>query len=283
VIVEVDGKPVLDLEGFMKATAAICEGKTEPTPVVVAFERRAERYLTLVEVGIRTPQPPTSEAKKAWLGVATQVLARKLARAVGLKGKKGVRITQVFPESNAAAAGLEAGDVVTHIDGQAVEASEPHDVEVFADMIRGYKPGTTVELTVLRGGKPGEPVKLKANLTEAPKPERELHVYEDTVLELTARDVAYLDRIRRRWPMDEGGALVTQVEEGGWAAVGRLYVEDLIKSVDGEAIANVKDLERVLKAAHEKRPKVIAMLVKRGTHTRFVEIEPRWPEKPAGK
>ncbi|HVY61998.1 MAG TPA: PDZ domain-containing protein [Planctomycetota bacterium] len=289
VIVEIGGKKVEDLESFKKITAEITEGKKEPVPTLVVFERNAERWLTLVEIGVKAPQDPTPEARKAWFPASTQVLSKKLAVGLGLKGKKGVRICQVYPESEAEKAGFQVGDIITHIDDQVVDASEPQDAQVFDDMIRGYKIGTKATFTVIRGagaGSKGETVKIEAVLNEAPQPSNKLHTNDDMVLEFKTRDISYMDRLERRWSKDVTGAIVSHVESGGWAAVGGLHMGDVIQAVDGTPIPDVKALEAALKTIHEKRPKHIAMLVKSGIHTHFVEIEPMWPEmmpaQPAG-
>jgi serine protease Do len=273
VILEVGGVPTADLEGLSATTRSIVQGKDAPVPTLVLVERRNERVLSLVEVGLRTPQAPAGELRKAWLPVTTQVLTRKLATALGLKGKKGVRITQVFPGSSAETAGFRVGDVVTHIDGNVIEASEPHDAEVFDGMIRAYPRGAKAEFTVVREGKPAA---VSAVLEQGPPPARDMRVYEDAQLEFRARDVSVFDRIRRRWPAEQGGALVAQVEAGGWAAVGGLREDDLITSVDGQPVAALDDLETQLKAAGKRKVKQIVLLVQRGVHTLFVELEPKW-------
>jgi serine protease Do len=276
VIVAIGGKPVTDVDSFVKLTAEITEGKSAPVPTLVTFERRDERYLTLVEVGIKQPQEPTPEARKAWFAVSSQVLSKKLAAALGMKGKKGVRISQVYPDSAAEKAGFQVGDIVTHIDGQAIEASEPQDAHVFDDMIRAYKIGATAEFTVVRDGQAS---KITCVLDEAPAPEREFKVYEDMALEFKARDISYFDRIDHRWPKELSGALVAQAESGGWAAVGGLHVGDVVLAADGRPVASAKDLEAALKPAEEKHARHFALLVRRGIHTLFVEIEPTWAEK----
>ncbi|MBS2021453.1 MAG: PDZ domain-containing protein [Deltaproteobacteria bacterium] len=272
-ILEVGGAPVTDVAGFLAATKKIAPPGATPVPTLVLVERRNEKLLTLVEVGIRTPQEPASEVRKAWLPVSTQVLTKKLAAAMGLKGKRGVRITQVFPQSSAEAAGFKVGDVVTHIDGVLIEASEPHDSDVFDGMIRQYKLGKAAEFTVIRDGKP---MSLTVTLDEGPKPDREMRVYADEQLEFRARDVSLFDRVRSRWDQKQGGALVSQVEEGGWAAVGGLRTDDLILGVDGKAVAQLNDLQAGLKSAREAKEKRVVLLVRRGVHTLFVELEPKW-------
>jgi len=274
IITEVSGKPVWDLDTFTRVTTEITRGKTEPVPALVAFERRGERELTVVNVGLRRPQEPPEEVVKAWLPVATQVLSKRLATALGISGTKGVRITQVYPDSVAQEAGFQVGDIITRLDDQLIEASESQDSQVFETMLRAYRVGTKAEFTVNRGGKN---VKITSILVSAPQAERELRNYEDIVLEFKARDIAFLDRIQHRWKKDEAGVLVTETDQGGWAFVGGLRAEDLIQVVDGQRVSEVRELEAALAAAHQQQPKQIAFLVRRGVHTFFVELEPKWP------
>lgn len=272
VITGAAGKPVEDLAGFQKVTAEITAGHSDPVPTVVSFERGSEKFLTLVEIGVRKPQDPASEAKHPWLAVDTQVLSKKLAAALGLKGKKGVRICEIYPDSDAAAAGFQVGDIVTQIDGNPIEASEPHDARVFEEMIRAYKVGSKAVFNVFRGT---EKLEVTATLNAAPAPESELKELEDAVLEWKGRDVSYFDRIRHRWAKDQGGVLVTNVESGGWAYVAGLAAGDLVLELDGKAVANVSDLDARLKALHDQQARHLALLVRRGIHTRFIELEPR--------
>jgi serine protease Do len=272
VIAEIAGKPVADEAGFFALIKELAP-PGPPQPRVVAFERENQKLLTVAEIGLRQPQPPPADARKAWLPVGTQVLTRKLATALGLKGKKGVRITEVFPHSQAATAGFRIGDVITHIDGIAVEASEPHDSPVFDAMVRAYKLGSKAEFTVLRDGKP---LQLTAELDEGPKQEHEMRTYEDVPLELHARDLSLFDRFRRHLAEDFKAVLLTQVEAGGWASVGGLRSDDLVLAIDGQRINQVSDLEAQLQAIAKRHPKQVVFLVRRGAHTLFVELLPKW-------
>ena len=240
---------------------------------MVAFERGAEKLLTVVEVGIRAPQEPAQEARRGWLPVATQVLSPKLATALGYKGRKGARVTQILPDGDAS--GLRIGDVVTKVDDALVEASEPQDADVFDALLRAYKPGSKAVLALLRDGKPMD---LTVTVKEAPQLENELRVYEDVALEFRARDISYLDRVKRRWPKETTGALVSQVDAGGWASVGGLRSDDLVLAVDGKTVRDVKELERELKPMKEKKPGEVVFFVRRGVQTVFVEVQPTWVE-----
>ena len=273
VIVSVAGKPVDSADALSKATADIVKTSKAPVPTMVAFERGAERLLTVVEVGIRPPQEPPQEARRGWLPVSTQVLSPKLATALGYRGRKGARVTQILPDGDAS--GLRVGDVVTKVDDALVEASEPQDADVFDALLRAYQPGGKAVLAVLRDGKPME---LTVTLKEAPRLENELRVYEDVALEFRARDISYLDRVKRRWPKETTGALVSQVDAGGWASVGGLRTDDLVLAVDGKTVRDVKELEKELRPMKEKKPGEVVFFVRRGVQTVFVEVQPTWVE-----
>jgi serine protease Do len=271
VITQVASKPVDSPEALTRVTAEILKGARAPVPTVVGFERGSEKLLTLVEVGIRSPQEPAAEARRGWLPIATQVLSTKLATALGYKGRKGVRVTQVYPDGESA--GLRVGDVITKVDDAVVEASEPQDADVFDALIRAYRPGTKAQFAVLRDGKP---ILVTVTLQEGPRQENELRVYEDVTLEFRARDISYLDRVKRRWSKEETGALVSQVDAGGWAAVGGLRNDDLIASVDGKPVKTVQELEVLLRPVKETKPSHLTFFVKRGVQTLFLEIQPTW-------
>jgi len=125
VLVSVEGKPVNSAAELRTVTAAITEGKTEPTPVLVGFERKQGQYVTVVKVGIKELEDPGLEVRKAWLPVETQVLTRDIARGLGQPDLTGFRVTRVYPGSTAEKAGLQVGDLILALDGEALTASAP--------------------------------------------------------------------------------------------------------------------------------------------------------------
>jgi serine protease Do len=273
IILSIANEPIVDRDSFFRITSQITRDKTASVATLVSIRRNAESVLSVVEVGIRTPQSPTPEARKAWLPVETQVLSPKLAAALGVQGKKGVRITNVFSELTPS--GFQAGDIVTHIDGLQVEASEPQDTTVFEAMLRAYRIGSKPQFTVIRDGKTLE---ISQVLTEQPKPDREMLVYQNVPLEFRARDVSYDDRTDHSLDPADAGAIVTQVERGGWAGIGGLMEGDLIKEVNHHPVRSATDLQQLLGGAYDQRSKFVVLLVKRGIHTQFLELQPVWQE-----
>jgi S1-C subfamily serine protease len=140
-------------------------------------------------------------------------------------------------------------------------------------MIRQYTIGSTVELTVERGGAER---KVAVALQSSPQLSREMRKYHDDNFEFRVRNLAPEDREEKGVAEKEGGVLVDAVTEGGWAALARLAVGDVILSVDGESVADVRDVQaRMLEIAKRKAP-VAVFHVRRGIRTLFVELQPTW-------
>jgi len=78
------------------------------------------------------------------IGVSTMELTKQLADYFGITGGKGVLVTSVTDDGPAAKAGVRAGDVITAIDGEAVDS--PGDI---SRVINRKKDGD-VTLTIIR-------------------------------------------------------------------------------------------------------------------------------------
>jgi serine protease Do len=272
VIVAIDERPTHRFETLEQAVEALTRDRPERVPSLVTFERAGERLLTVIDLGRPGLEDPGLEARKAWVPVSVQVLTRELAERLYLPDRTGVRITRVFGGS-AQSAGLKVGDVITALDGNAIEASQPSDADLFATLIRQYKIGSTAVLTVMRDGKEmSVPVMLDAS----PRLPREMKKYDDPNFEFRVRDIAAADRLSARIPVDQTGVFVDAVREGGWAALGHLADGDVVLAIDGEAVADVEAVQKKMASVAEARPRSLVLKVRRGIRTFFVELETGW-------
>lgn len=92
----------------------------------------------------------TGKVTRGYLGIIMhpEKISSDLAEAFGLKSTNGVLITEVVPDSPAEKAGLERRDVIIKMNDQNVE-----DWQSFRNAIAMLKPGTRIDLTVVRDGK----------------------------------------------------------------------------------------------------------------------------------
>ncbi|MBX3459188.1 MAG: PDZ domain-containing protein [Planctomycetes bacterium] len=100
-----------------------------------------------------TPESPKPEAKpiertevKVTLGASFKNLGVEDARKIGLEG--GVTVTEVSQGGPAAEAGLQAGDVISHVGGEAVTGTGD-----LRTILARHKAGDAIELSLLRNGK----------------------------------------------------------------------------------------------------------------------------------
>lgn len=84
---------------------------------------------------------------RGWLGIEAQILPADLARETGLKNG-GVLVAGVLQGGPADQAGLIPGDIILKLAGQPV-----NNPQTAIEMISGIKPGTNVELEIMRGWK----------------------------------------------------------------------------------------------------------------------------------
>lgn len=83
-----------------------------------------------------------------WLGVMVQDMNQSLAQSFGLKQPEGALVAQVVPDSPAAKAGLQAGDIILEFNGSKIGRSGDLPPLVGATPV-----GTSVPVVLLRNGK----------------------------------------------------------------------------------------------------------------------------------
>jgi serine protease Do len=97
---------------------------------------------------------------RSYLGVVMQEVSPALARNLGLPDLEGAIVTEVAPDSPAARAGLQPGDVIRTFNGKRVAGVQP-----LRQMIAGTEVGQEVQVGFLRAG---TAAKVTAKLTEMP-------------------------------------------------------------------------------------------------------------------
>ncbi|MDO5058925.1 MAG: DegQ family serine endoprotease [Neisseria sp.] len=91
----------------------------------------------------------TGKVQRGQLGVIIQEISYDLAKSFGLNKPSGALIAKVLPNSAAARAGLQVGDIVRSVNGEEVRASTELPV-----MIGSISPGKEVVLGIWRKGEP---------------------------------------------------------------------------------------------------------------------------------
>jgi serine protease Do len=273
IVIKLGDRPILHTADLQEAVAAIARESRAPVPTLVTFVRDAEEMVTVAKVGPPSEGDRAGRPMRPWLGVQTQVLTREIAEALGVTGKKGVRVTHVVPESPAARAGLQVGDLLLKLDGRVIPASAPTDTEVFENLILPYPIGAEIAFAGLRAA---APLDVKAQLVATPTVTGDLDSFKDDIFEFTVRELPLPERIAEQLPVDAPGVRVGAVQPNGWAALAGIGPGDIVVSIDGHPVTTVAEAEKLLTALRETKPKQVVFFLRRGVGTAFAEVEPRW-------
>jgi serine protease Do len=269
VVVAVDDAPVRSLVELERALAAA------GPELLIELWRGDERLLSIARLPDERNGRSGGELPKAWLGVRTQVVTAELAEAIGLPGTSGFRITEVYPFTAAASAGLEVGDLVLAIDGEPLEASRPQDAEELRRIVEERPIGELARFGLLRAG---APVEVAVRLEAQPEGADQARRSRQEEFEFAVRDLLFLDRVEENWSLDQRGVVVTDVVSGGWAHMAGLRTRDLIVRIDSTPITDVPSFEAALAQTLIERPAVVTFFLRRGARTHFVFLEPEWAE-----
>jgi len=85
---------------------------------------------------------------RGWLGIEAQSLNSRIIRAYNLETTNGVLVTAIVPLGPADIAGIDVGDVITHVNNKPIG-----DGRDGMNIIANSRPGETVNIRLLRKGK----------------------------------------------------------------------------------------------------------------------------------
>ena len=269
VVLAVDGHPVATLAAIEERAAAAKGG------LLLKLLRGDQEILALVRLPEKRNGRWGGELPRAWLGILTQVLTPELAAALGRPETRGYRVSEVYPWTNAAKAGVLVGDLLVALDGEALTAARPQDADDLRRAIESRRIGDSLRLGILRQDRPRD---IEVVLESRPAASDETRRARQEEFEFAVRELTLLDRSDRHWERDQSGVLVTDVTSGGWAHMAGLRIDDLILSLNGGEVANVADFEKRIAEISAARAALVEVFVRRGTGTHFLFIEPEWPE-----
>ncbi len=219
------------------------------------------------------PQLMQGKVIRGRIGLQMTNIPREGFEDFGLKSRAGALVSSVAPGGPAEKAGVKAGDVITKFNDKAVQNTT--DLQ---KLVAATKPGTSVNLAVVRNGKEQQIRAVVEELDlDAERGSRQARSNEREQPEVQGQDSFGLTltnltpQIARRLQMPSGqsGAVVTDVDENGPSA-GILREGDVILSVNGQAVTTAVEAGRELQRIAAGR--IARILVWRGDGEVFVTI-----------
>lgn len=200
---------------------------------------------------------------RGWLGVQIQPLTPELSKQFKLKDEKGVLLVDVVEGGPAEKGGLKRGDVVVEYDGKKI--TDPFH---FKNMVAATKPGSTVQVKIIRNG---APVTLPVAIGELPvEPQLAATAEADnalkgvSVIELTPDLLQKLNIARKI-----NGVVVNGIDDES-PALGTLNKGDIILEVNRQPVPTMKEYRTVVSAL-EKNQDVLLLMI-RGGVTQYITV-----------
>ena len=188
----------------------------------------------------------TGHATHARLGVSIQPLTQDLAESFGLERPDGALVATVAPNSAAAKAGLRSGDVITKVNGEAIQ--EPG---MLSSRVGLSRPGEKVTLEVWRDKKLETVVATLGASTDKLDVAKGGEASSGEKLGLALRP------LNRDEKGEVGSAGLVVENADGAAAKAGVEQGDVLLAVNGKPVASVDDVKAILAT----KPKRVALLI----------------------
>jgi serine protease DegS len=151
------GGALIDTNGkLLGINTAILNNKQSGSAVGIGFAIPADIAVTIMNDIITS-----GRAIRGWLGIEARTLNENIIRSYNLQNSSGVMITAIYPDGPADKAAIKVGDIITHINQQAIINGREG-----MNLIANVRPNDSVQVTVLRGS---EKLQLNAIVGTRPK------------------------------------------------------------------------------------------------------------------
>jgi serine protease Do len=185
-----------------------------------------------------------------------------MAEYYGVKGKKGVMVSEVFPGDPADKAGIRTKDIILEVNGQKIETSRE-----LTRIIAGFHVGEVVKITAFRDGKEKTFTVKIAKREETERVSRGIPHKEQEMFGIGVSNLT--PEIARRLNLRETqGVVVTGVQPNSQGEDKGIKTRDIIKEINHQSINTVDDYENAIRKV--KKGDTVSMFIKRANSGFFV-------------
>ncbi len=203
---------------------------------------------------------------RGWIGVQIQPVTQDIADSLGLKKAEGALVAEPQADGPAVKAGIEAGDVITSVDGKPVK-----DARDLAKKIGALAPKSSVKLDILHKGSEKTVTLTLGEMPKATEAHAEATPDDNGAAELAKLGLTLAPAGRVAGAGSEG-VVVTGIDSSGVAADHGFTTGDVILDVAGKSVSTPADVRKVIATARTDGKRTVLMRVKTGENTRFVAL-----------
>lgn len=218
--------------------------------------------------------------RRGWLGVRIQSVTEEIAESLELEEVRGALVASVTEDSPAAAAGLQAGDVILTLNGEEIE-----EMRQLPRLVAETPIDSDAQVTYWRDGREGS---TSVQIGELEKAE------EDGLIETAETDLDEIDQTppksyealgmglapvtdqtRNEYGLSDHdtGMVITNVEVGSEAERKGMMVSDVIVEINQRSLNSAEDIEDILEDARSVGRSSVLLLVSRDGNVSFVALK----------
>ena len=195
--------------------------------------------------------------QRALLGVEMKPVDDDLAKEKNLGKIEGVYVVRITDDGAARQAGIKAGDVITAVNGNQVNA--PQQLQ---EQIGKYRPGDKVAITVKRNGD------LKQYDVVLRNTKGDTSIVKESFSILGAEFGPITEKDKERLKIDEG-IQVINLSNGKLKEAG-VKIGFIITDINKSSVSSVEDVKRVLSQSSNKKPILVEGVYPGGEWTYYV-------------
>jgi serine protease Do len=203
---------------------------------------------------------------RGWIGVQIQPVTQDIADSLGLKKAQGALVAQPQDGSPAKKAGIEAGDVITAVNGNEVK-----DARDLAKKIGALAPKETVKLSVLHKGSEKTISLTLGELPNTKQAKLSSDNNDGNGVDFSKLGLTLAPASRVAGAGSEG-VVVTDVDASGSAAERGFATGDVILEVAGKSVSTPSDVRNAVASVKKDGKRTVLLRVKKGDNTRFVAL-----------
>jgi serine protease Do len=205
---------------------------------------------------------------RGWIGVQIQPVTPEIADSLGLKQATGALVAEPQPNSPAAKAGIQSGDVILSVNGTPV-----HDARELAKRIGTMAPGTSITLDLIHSGQQKTVTVTLGTLPNEKQASNEPgpRMGKGSEVDVPKLGFSVAPASSVTGP-DTNGVVVTAIAEGGVAADHGLEVGDVILDIGGKPVSTPAEFRKTVSDAQKDGKHTILFRVKSSGGTKFVAL-----------
>jgi S1-C subfamily serine protease len=227
---------------------------------------------------IQNPPAADQPIHIPWIGVPGMTgVDEQFSKFLGLKDKPAVQLGDVVPDSPAAKAGLQPGNIIIAMNGKPLERGDlPEELPmIMRRNIMRKNVGDKLTFTVMTD-KDTPPHDVTVTLEQRPRTPNQAKRYYAEDLGFVAREAVFTDAYEHKMNPSEPGVVIDTLRRDGAAATAKLAREDWVMQLNGEAVSTLDHFKEDYQTFRKGHPKDDVVLV---VHTaagqeETVNIEP---------